>query len=136
MDTALLYKLFGSEARWHGPCTILLDSNAGVQTLGADSIGAGATKTYAPRLVSGRVAADTACLLADGSAVLLVQQTKIRQASGDEVVRQSLLIVDPKHIVAVEFNDMGPLAILGIPAPQVRPASHPGINLRPGYDRT
>jgi hypothetical protein len=136
LELALLNKLFGTEARWQPACTILIDAEAGITTLGADTIGAAAMKSYAPRLVSGRIVADTACLLADGSALLLVQQCRVRQPSGDEVVRQTLMIVDPKHIVAVEFPDMGALSHLGISAPSIRPGSHTGTVLRPGYDRT
>jgi hypothetical protein len=135
MEIALLGKLFGGEARWQGSCTILLDSDAGIQALGADSIGAGATKSYAPRLVSCRIVADSVCLLSDGSALLAIQNSRFRQSTGEEVLRQTLLVIDPKRVVAVEFADMGTLAALGVTPPPTRPLSHAGINLRPGYDR-
>jgi hypothetical protein len=131
VDGRLLNKLFGGEQRWHGPCTIVLDSEAGIQTIGADSIGASATKSYAPRLVSGRVCADGVCLLADGSALLIVQLQKLRQVSGEEITRQALLIVDPHHVVGVEFFDYSALAALGMHPPPSRSNSHPGTTLRP-----
>src|SRR5207253_1803695 len=51
MDARLLGKLFGHEQRWHGPCTVIVDSDASIIAIGADSIGSSATKSYAPRLV-------------------------------------------------------------------------------------
>lgn len=133
MDTKLLSKLFGREPRWQGACTLILDAEAGIQTLGADSIGASATKSYAPRLVSGRIMADSVCLMEDGSALLVVQQHKQRQATGEETVKQSLIVIDPARIVAVEFLDTAPLAALGMATPMLRGGSHPGTSLRPSY---
>ena len=57
MHAGLLSKLFGSERQWRGPCTVVLDAAASIQTSGADSIVHGGTKVYAPRMISGRVAA-------------------------------------------------------------------------------
>jgi hypothetical protein len=56
--------------------TILLAGTAG---------GAGA-KVYAPRLITGRLSADFACLLKDGSAMVVLQQARVRQATGEEEV--------------------------------------------------
>ena len=50
MDAALLFKLFGREQHWHGPCTVIVNGNVAVQALGGDSIVQSATKVYAPRL--------------------------------------------------------------------------------------
>jgi hypothetical protein len=133
MNISLLNRLFGEELYWQGPCTIVLDAEAAVQSLGADSIGASATKSYAPRLVSGRITADAACLMAGGEALLAVQQQKVRQSSGEEVIKQTLNILDPAHVVAVEFYDTSALEKLGITPPPVRSTSHPGTGLRPGY---
>jgi len=131
MDARLLHKLFGTEQRWQGPCSIILDAEAGIQTIGTDSIGASATKSYAPRLVSGRIAADSACLLADCSAMLVVQLQKLRQLTGEEIARQAVVIIDPSHVVAVEFFDYSPLGALGMQPPPTRANSHPGTSLRP-----
>ena len=132
MEVALLGKLLGRDQQWRGPCTIILDSEASVQPIGADSIVQAGAKVYAPRLISGRVAADSVLLLQDNSAVLIIQQQRIRQATGEEVTKQTLTVVDPKHIVAIEFLDTAPLAALGImtPAPKT-PGSHSGVHQRP-----
>jgi hypothetical protein len=130
MNTALLQKLFGTDSRWQGPCTLILDAGAAVQTLGADSMGPSAVKNYAPRLVSGRIAADVVSWTPDGTAVLAVQQQKMLQGSG-EVVKQTLLVLDPARVVAVEFIDTAVLGKLGVGAPPLRPGSHPGTHRRP-----
>ena len=133
MDSQILAKIFGSAQDWQGPCTIILDAEASVQTLGADSIGASATKSYAPRLVSGRILADSVCLMTDKTALLAVQLQKIRHPTGEEVVRPTLTIIDPTRIVAVEFFHIGPLTHLGVSQPSVRNGSHPGSPARMNY---
>lgn len=133
MDLALLRKLFDRESRWQGPCTLILDAEATVQPVGPDSMGASATKSYAPRAVSGRVPADAVHLTADGMALVAVQQQKIRQATGEEVLKSLLTVADPARIIAVEFTDLAPLAALGITPPPLRAASHPGSNFRPAF---
>jgi len=132
MNPALLQKLFGTESRWQGPCTLILDADAVVQTLGADSIGPSAVKNYAPRLVSGRITADVICLTPDGTALLVVQQQKI-STGGGEVVKQILLVIDPARLVAVEFVDTAVLTLLGVAPPPLRPTSHAGTHVRPGH---
>jgi hypothetical protein len=134
MDATLLGKLFGTESLWQGPCTVLLDAEAGIQTLGADSIGPSATKSYAPRLVSGRIQADSVCWLPDGKALLTVQQQKVRQGNGEEVTKQTLLVMDPAHVVAIEFLDANPLTTLGVARPALRSGSHSGLYPRPAYN--
>ena len=132
MNAALLQKLFGTDSRWQGPCTLILDADAAVQTLGADSIGPSAVKHYSPRLVSGRITADMVSWALDGTVLLAVQQQKVPQGSG-EVVRQTLLVLDPARVVGVEFADTAMIGKLGVPAPPLRPASHPGTHHRPGH---
>src|SRR5437763_1378213 len=60
MDAALLNKLFGSQSAWQGPCTVVVDAAASVVPIGPDSFGSSANKQYAPRVTSGRIAADAA----------------------------------------------------------------------------
>jgi hypothetical protein len=120
MDAALLQKLFGKDQRWHGPCTIVMNGEAALKTHGSDSIISGGVKMYAPRTVSGRVCADAVCLLEDCSAFLLVQQHKVRQDTGEESVKQFLIVADPAEVIAVEFVDTAALAILGLQAPTIR----------------
>jgi hypothetical protein len=117
MNAALLAKIFGSDQRWLGPCTIVLDAEATIQTVGVDSILGGGAKSYAPRMVSGRINADAVCLLQDGSALVLMQQQKTRGSSGEESVKQVVIVADPAHVVAVEFADTAVLTALGLPLP-------------------
>lgn len=135
MDVALLAKIFGRDQRWCGPCTLIMDAEACVSTLGVDAIVGGGAKNYAPRMVSGRVVADAVCLLHDNSALLVVQQTRLRQPTGEEIVKQSLIVADPVHVVAIEFLDTAPLAQLGMNAPNTTitrsGGSHAGTQVRP-----
>jgi hypothetical protein len=84
-------------------------------------------KTYAPRMVSGRIIADCVCLLANGQAVVMVQQQRTRQQTGEEAIKNTLTVADAAHVVALEFQDLGPLAALGLSAPATRPASAGGL---------
>jgi hypothetical protein len=134
MDAALLSKLFGRDQAWHGPCTVIVVADASVQAVAFDSVAGGGAKVYAPRVISGRIAADSACLLKDGSALILMQQHKIRQATGEDAIRQILTIVDPGRVVAVEFPDNAALAVFGLTAPVIKTSgSHPGTQ-RPAYE--
>lgn len=134
MDLGLLQRMFGSSQEWTGPCTVVLDAETTVQTAGTDSIAGGGAKVYAPRTVSGRIPADSACLLRDGTAILMIQQVRLRQPTGEEIVKQTLTIADPKNVVAVEFSDTVPLVLgaLGLTAPAIRASgSHTGTTPRP-----
>jgi len=134
MDAGLLAKMFGHGQEWHGPCTVVLDAEASIQTVGNDSIQGGGAKVFAPRCISGRVAADSVCLMKDGTALIVMQQYKLRQATGEETIKQFLTVIDPKCVVAVEFPDMMPLILqtLGVGIPPVRAAgSHTGVATRP-----
>jgi hypothetical protein len=130
MDVALLGKLLGRDQQWHGPCTVILDSDATIQTGGTDAIGAGSMKSYAPRMVSGRINADYVCLLADGQAVVMIQQQRTRQQTGEEAVKNTLTVADAAHVVAIEFPDLASLAGLGLSAPVTRPLSTAGFQLK------
>ena len=120
MNARLLGKYFGSDRQWRGPCVVILTADAAIQVSGSDSIVQGGIKTYAPRLISGRVAADAACLLAEEQALLLVQVRQIRQATGEDQTQRTLIVVDLGHIAAVEFPDAEPLAAFGVSPPPVR----------------
>lgn len=134
MDVTLLAKLFGREQVWRGACTAIVTADASVQTVAFDSVAGGGAKVYAPRLISGRIAADSACLLRDGTALVLMQQHKIRQATGEETIKQILTVVDPARVVAVEFPDNAPLTAFGLVAPVIKSSgSHPGTH-KPGYE--
>jgi hypothetical protein len=133
MDAMLLGKLFGSGQRWQGGCTVILDAIASIQSVGPDNIGSSATKSYAPRLVSGRIVADTVCLINEGKTLLIIQQQRIRQGPNEELIKHTLTVVDSAHVVAVEFPDTAALAGLGISAPTIRTGSHSGTLQRPVY---
>jgi len=117
MDLDLLHKVFGRDQAWHGPCTLIVDCEAAVATLGIDTLLGGGAKQYAPRMVSGRIPADSVCLLKDGRALVFLQQHRIRQPSGEEIIRQTLTLADPAHVVALEFADTNALGVLGLSMP-------------------
>jgi hypothetical protein len=119
MDIGLLAKFFGKDKSWQGACTVILDAEASVQAVGGDSLLIGGVKNYAPRLLSGRIVADAVCLLPDHSALLVFQQSYVRQQTGEEVVKQTLLAIDAGHVVAVEFTDLDALERLGVAEPVV-----------------
>jgi hypothetical protein len=136
MDANLLERLLGRDQHWQGPCTVVLDAEAVIQTHGSDAIGAAGAKTYAPRLASGRIPADAVCYLPESSALVLVQQQRNRQQTGEEAVRTTLTIADASHVVAIEFCDLSALVTLGLTAPPTRnqPSgtySHPKVPPRP-----
>ncbi len=132
MDVGLLTKLFGKDQQWQGPCILVLDAAANIHVIGNDSIQGGGAKVYGHRVVSGRLQADTVCLLQDGKSMVLVTQQRTRQATGEETIKHTMLVVDTAHIVAVEFADTNLLAALGLSGPVVRTAgSHPGLRPRP-----
>ncbi|HKB35226.1 MAG TPA: hypothetical protein VKD72_02165 [Gemmataceae bacterium] len=119
MDRNLLTKLWGSQGRWQGPCTVLLDSNASARSVGPDSIVSGGAKHYAPRIITGRVEADAVCLMPEHSAVLIVQRITHRTHTGEEKTQQILMVVDLAHLVGVEFEDLSMLKSLGVPVPEI-----------------
>jgi hypothetical protein len=120
MNAKLLSKYFGADRQWRGPCVVIVTAQATIQASGSDSILHGGAKSYAPRLISSRVAADSACLLAEEQVLLLVQASRIRQATGEDLTQRTLLVVDLAHVVAIEFPDVDPLAAFGVRPPPDR----------------
>ena len=121
MNAGMLAKLFGSDRRWSGPCTVILDADASIQVTGTDSIVNSGTKMYSPRLISGRVNAEAACLLAEEGVLLLLQTQKIRQATGHDLTRQTLVYVSVPHVAAVEVEGLATLKLLDLPDPTPSP---------------
>jgi hypothetical protein len=117
MNARLLAKYFGADRQWRGPCIVVVNADAAIQVSGSDSIVQGGLKTYAPRLISGRLAADAVCLLAEEQALLIVQVRQIRQATGEDQTQRTLLAVDLAHIAVIEFPDIEPLATFGVSPP-------------------
>ena len=120
MNARLLGKYFGADRQWRGPCIVILTADAAIQTTGQDSIMQGGAKAYAPRLISGRVQADSACLVPDESALFLVQTQRIRQATGEDLTQRTLLVVDLTHVAAIEFPDIESLKAFGVGPPPGR----------------
>jgi len=117
MNAVLLAKYFGSDRQWRGPCVVILDADATIQTSGSDAIVQSGAKVYAPRMISGRVAADFACLLPQEESLLLVQSHRIRQATGEDLHQQTLFVVALEHVAAIEFNDWAALKAFGVTPP-------------------
>src|SRR5262245_45588425 len=117
MNSGLLKKLFGSPNAWSGPCVVLVDGETSVKTTGSDSIVTGGVKSYAPRVTSGRVAADAVSFHPDHNAMIVIQRVRTTQNTGEHVTQQTLIIVDVDHVVGVEFEGADQLAALGLSAP-------------------
>lgn len=118
MNAAVLNRCFGTDRAWRGPCVVVLDADANIQSTGSDAIVQSGAKVYAPRIISGRVAADHACWLPQDETLLLVQSVRIRQATGEDLHQQTLVIVALGHIAAIEFPDLKALDPLGVAAPR------------------
>ena len=117
VDAGLLEKLLGGDQGWSPACTVILDGDAAVKTPGPDSIMGGGIKAYAPRYATGRIEADSCYLMKEHGAVIVVQQTKYRDATGSEHLRQTLTVADIAHVIGVEFPHLNALKTLGIPHP-------------------
>jgi hypothetical protein len=118
MNAQLLTKLFGTDGRWCGGCTVILNAEANIQPISNDVIVTGGIKSFAPRLITGRIAADAVKLLPEMSTLLLIQKTVIRQQTGDDLIKRTLSIVDVNHVVAIEFAELDALDRLGVAAPK------------------
>jgi hypothetical protein len=134
MDIGLLKKLFGSEQQWQGACTVILNAEANIYSVGTDAIVTGGAKNWAPRIISGRVNAEAVSLLKDSSALVLLQQQRTKTATGEENVKHTLTLADPAHVVAVEFTDAVPHALqaVGMSLPVAKSGgSQSGLHHRP-----
>ena len=125
MQAGLLNKLFGGQKQWHGPCVVVVDAEAAIQSSGTDAIVNAGVKMFAPRLISGRLEADAICYLHDEATLVVVQQSRIRQAGVEDQFQQTVLIVDTAHVAAIEFADAKSLATLGLSEPP-RPTAGSG----------
>lgn len=116
MDSNLLKKLFGLGV-WNRECVVLVDADAAVKSLGQDSIATGGGKSYAPRVSSGRITADAVCFHPEHNVLLVVQRTRTKSATGEDLLQQALSVIDVNHVVGIEFAGIGHLAKLGITPP-------------------
>jgi hypothetical protein len=119
MDSGLLKQLFGPARAWHGACVVLVDAETSVKTSGPDSIVTGGVKSYAPRVTSGRVMADAVCYHPELNALLAVQRFRTKNHTGEDLIQQTLVVLDIGHVVGVEFDSVEHLADLGLKAPPV-----------------
>jgi hypothetical protein len=124
VDAALLKSLFGPTPAWSRPCVVVVAAEASVKPAGQDSLLTGGAKTYAPRITSGRIEADNVCYHAASNALLVVQRVWTRSHDGTDKVNNTLFVIDAGHVVAVEFNGLGQLELLGIAPPPVPDKMH------------
>jgi hypothetical protein len=124
VDAGLLKKLFGPSPAWHGPCIVLVDAESSVNTTGPDSIVAGGVKSYAPRVTSGRVSADALCFHPEHNVLLVIHRVRTRQNTGEDLIHQSLIVLDVNHVVGVEFESTDRLAALGLKPPPLPDKPH------------
>lgn len=122
MHVNAMNKLFGAQKQWVGPCTVIVNAEAAIQSSGTDAIVNAGVKMFAPRLISGRVEADYACFLPDENSLVAIQQSRIRQAGVQDQFHQTVLVIDAAHVAGIEFSHAKPLAALGIQEPP-RPTS-------------
>jgi len=119
VDAGFLERLLGGSRAWTGPCTVILDAEAAVSTPGPDSIVTGGQKSYAPRVSSGRLTADTTFLLKEEGVLLAVEEVRFKDATGQSRVKKTLAVVDVRHIVGLEFDGLRQLKVLGVAEPPV-----------------
>ena len=117
MNVEFLERLLGGSRIWTGPCVVITDADATVLNPGADSIMTGGQKNYAPRVATGRLLADSVLLLPEERVLLRVDQVRVKDHLGQGVIKQTLTILDLAHVVGIEFDHVGPLRALGVPAP-------------------
>ena len=121
MDAGFVERLLGGSRVWTGPCVVILDAAAAVEVPGPDSIVTGGLKQFAPRVPTGRLAADAVMLLKDEEVVVAVEQHRHKDQTGQTHVKQRLTIVDVLRVVGVEFDHTDALKRLGVgPPPAVR----------------
>ena len=129
MNVGLLERLLGGDRAWSAPCTVVLDADAMLVSSGPDSILSGGIKSYAPRTATGRLDADTCCLLKAEGAMMIVRQTYHKDGTGAEQVKQTVLIADTAHVAAVEFMGTDVTQTVGLAAPPIsrRTEYRPGM---------
>ena len=110
----------GGDRTWSKPCVVILDAEAAVKSPGPDSIVSVGIKHYAPRYSTGRLEADACCLLKDQNGLIILQQVTLKDGTGQEHVKQTLVVVDLKYVAGLEYNHTHALKVLGVPAPFIQ----------------
>ena len=124
MNVVLVEELLGGDREWSGPVVVVLDAEASVKTPGPDSVVTGGQKSYAPRFSSGRIEADSCYLLKEHSALAVVSQQSFKDSTGASHMRQTLVVADLAHVVALEFTKLTPLKRLGVEAPVINESEY------------
>ncbi len=130
MNVGLLERLLGGDRVWSGPCAVVLDADAMLVSSGPDTILGGGIKSYAPRYSTGRLEADTCCLMkAEGALMLIARQTSHKDGTGAEQLRQTVTVADVTHVAAIEFagNDVTKAVGLSTPPLSKRTEYRPGM---------
>jgi hypothetical protein len=121
VDAGFLERLLGGSRTWSGPCTVILDADAAVSTPGPDTLITGGQKSYAPRVASGRMNADSVLLLKDERVLLATEEVRFKDATGQSRVKRTLAVVDVAHIIGLEFGNLAHLKLLGVgPPPELK----------------
>lgn len=129
MDAGFLERLLGGSRAWAGPCVVIIDSASNIDVPGPDSIVTGGQKSYAPRVSTGRLVGDALLLLKEEGVLLVVEQHRHKDGTGQSHVKQKLSVLDVKHVVGLEFKDTTVLKALAVgPPPAVRDTEYrPGM---------
>lgn len=129
MNVGLLERVLGGDRTWSGPCTVVLDADAMLVSSGPDTILGGGIKSYAPRTATGRIEADSCCLLKADGAVMILRQSTHKDGTGAEQIRQTTLVADSAHVAAVEFAGTDAIKTVGLAVPPVskRTEYRPGM---------
>jgi len=117
VDAGFLEQLIGQSRTWAGPCVVILDAAASINTPGPDSIIVGGQKNYAPRVPTGRLPADAVMLLKEDGVLIVVEQQYLKDNTGQTKVKRQLTVVDVNWVVGVEYANISPLKALGVPDP-------------------
>ena len=121
MDAGLLERVLGGDRVWSAKCVVVLDAEAAVKAVSPDCV----TATHSGRgtgewqPATTRVEADACCLLSEHNAVLIYRQSPQKDVTGSRVLRQTVLVADLAHVVAIEFHHGGPLKALGLSTPVI-----------------
>jgi hypothetical protein len=118
MDASLLTSLFGADGRWCGPCTVIVNADAHVQTIGSDAIVQGGVKAFSPRLITGRIPADNVAMMPGQRVLVLYRRVVQRQGSAEDRVQTTVHVIDTANVAAVEFDGVESLAKLGLKVPE------------------
>jgi hypothetical protein len=117
VDAGFLERLLGQSRTWSGPCVVILDAAAAINTPGPDAIIVGGQKQYAPRVPTGRIPADAVILLKEEQALVVVEQQYHKDNTGQTRIKRQISVVDVNWVVGLEYTNTAPLKMLGLSEP-------------------